>query len=223
MANVMVSTGSRGPILALGGGLMALTLGKGSLWARSRNGIIIALGVGALVWLSLGSEVTRHRFEKSLKEGNMAHREQVFPAAWHMFLDRPFLGWGPVNKNFEITRRVPELARESLGSHNSILELLTGMGLLGAIPFLIGSGLCVRAAWRARNGSHGILPFTLLMTAVLHGMEVDGLNWKTLWLALAYGLARGNALILLDSRRGRRGMRTGQAQLAARRSSGRVR
>ena len=37
---------------------------------------------------------------------NMSGRENIFPAAWEMFKDKPLIGWGPIDNKYELGTRV---------------------------------------------------------------------------------------------------------------------
>jgi O-antigen ligase len=119
----------------------------------------------------------------------MAGREQLYPALWQMFQEKPVLGWGPVNNTFELAARIGERERPARAAHNIVLELLTATGLVGAIPFLIGAWLCVRDAWRARRGPHAVLPLALCCSVFLSNMSGDWIAGKLIWVVLAYAYA----------------------------------
>jgi hypothetical protein len=69
--------------------------------------------------------------------------------------------------------------------------LMTAGGLITTLPFILGAWLCVRSAWRARPGGHGVLPLALLCSVFLSNMSGDWGGSKLLWLVLAYGLVSG--------------------------------
>jgi O-antigen ligase len=141
------------------------------------------------------------RFEDALVRGDLAKREDLYPTAWKMFLERPLLGWGPVNHNYELEWRLRDPRYIEQDTHNLLLELLTATGLLGAIPFLAGTWLCMRAAWRARAGPRGVLPVAMGITVLMINMSVDWIFTKTFWLVLAYALASGSPLVKRGSNR----------------------
>ena len=195
-----ISTGGRGPLLALGAGMLAFAFRHGGLWSKVKRGLLILLGIGFLGYFAYQSDAVRGRFERSFMSGNLAGREKLFPAAWQMFQDQPLLGWGPVNKNFEIQRRAQLPGNiESRDPHNLFLEVLTATGLLGAIPFFAGIWLCALAAWKSRLGPYGVLPFALLVTALLVNLSVNWFYCKAYWLVLAFALASGHATVAARS------------------------
>ena len=109
-----------------------------------------------------------------------------------MFSERPLGGWGPITNQFEVARRIDERAVPRRDAHNLVLELLTATGVVGAIPFLVGLGLCVRAGWRARSGPLGIAPLAVLMGVMMGTVSGTWIASKILWFALALTLAAGS-------------------------------
>jgi O-antigen ligase len=201
LAITLVQTGSRGALLALGAGLAVLTLRKGTVLSRLRNVLVVLLGIGFLSLIAYQSEMVKHRFTVTLEEGNMSEREEIYPAAWQMFVEKPVIGWGPVTNTMELGTRLGLYGHEErIDAHNLILYVLTAAGIVGAIPFFAGVWLCVRAAWLARGGAHGILPLAMTVTILTADMSVSGLNWKQHWLVLAYALASGSQFVTKPQR-----------------------
>jgi O-antigen ligase len=182
----ILETGSRGGFAALLGGVMVFALAADTWRHRLRNGVIAILAVSLLSVAALRLPVMRNRLRDAVTTGNLAGREQLYPALWNMFLEKPVMGWGPIANNYELALRVGERERPSRAAHNLLLELLTAGGLVTALPFLIGAWLSVRAAWRARGGEHGVLPLAIICTLFLANMSGDWGASKLLWLVLAY-------------------------------------
>jgi O-antigen ligase len=187
----VLETGSRGGLASLLGGMLVFALAAGSLRVLLRNGAIAVLAISLLTFATLRLPVMKNRLEDSMKTGNMAGREQLYPALWTMFLERPILGWGPVTNTYELAQRIGERERPHRAAHNIVLELLTATGLVGTIPFLVGAWLCVRGAWQARRGEHGVLPLALFASVLIANMSGDWIASKLVWLVLAYALASG--------------------------------
>lgn len=189
-----VQTSSRGGLLALAAGLAISVLRRGDLSSRLRTLLIVLIGMGFFGWVTLRSDTLRRRFETTVQTGNLTGRELIYPAAWQMFREKPLLGWGPMRNSVELGDRLRLPHYERMDPHNLVLYVLTATGLVGAIPFFAGVGLCVRAAWRARHGNQGILPLALVTCLLVADMSVTGLHWKQHWLILAYALASGHPI-----------------------------
>jgi len=185
----VLETGSRGGLLALVGGVLVFALSANTLRVRLRNAAVGMLAIVLLIFGALHLPVMKNRWEDSMRTGNMAGREQLYPALWTMFLEKPLLGWGPVTNTYELAARIGERERPARAAHNIGLELLTATGLVGALPFLMGAWLCVRAAWRARRGLHGVLPLALCCSVFLSNMSGDWIASKLIWLVLAFAYA----------------------------------
>jgi O-antigen ligase len=187
-----METGSRGGLVALGGGLVALVFtAGGNLKARLRNGAVTLLAIGVLTYSAFTATVMRNRLEATAETGTLAGREQLWPSLVDMFLEKPLLGWGPVNNQYEVASRTTDMAREHRDAHNLLLELLTAEGLAGAVPFLIGVGLCVVAAWRGRTSPFGIVPFALIALFLAANISTNLVAYKPFWWVLALAFASG--------------------------------
>ena len=108
-----------------------------------------------------------------------------------MISERPILGWGPIENQFEIGVRIEEEQKDRRDAHNLVLDLMSSTGILGTIPFLIGYLLCWRSAWRARRGRSGILPLAMMAVTFMGCMSGTWIASKILWLILSIALATG--------------------------------
>jgi O-antigen ligase len=199
----IVQSGSRGGVVTVAIGVLALTFRRGGFGQQIRTVLVCVLLVGFLCWAVTHSPSMSRRYEKTFNDTDMAGREDLFPNAWQMFLEKPLLGWGPIDNWDELGRRAPlrrddhpEGEREP---HNFVLEVLTSTGLTGAIPIFTCLALCTRAAWRARAGPQGSLPLALVVTALVVNMSGTFLMASKLdWLVMAYAVASGD--LVLDRR-----------------------
>ncbi|HEV8176868.1 MAG TPA: O-antigen ligase family protein [Gemmatimonadales bacterium] len=191
MGTAILETGSRGGLASLLGGVMVLALAADTWRQRLRNGAIALLAISLLTFAALQLPVMKNRLRDAATTGNLAGREQLFPALWNMFLEKPVLGWGPVTNNYELALRVGTRDRGSRAAHNLILELLSAGGLVLTITFSIGAWLSAQGAWRARRGDHGVLPLALLCSLFLANMSGEWGASKLLWLVLAYAVVSG--------------------------------
>ena len=189
MLLAMLIGGSRGALLALAAGFWTFTIAGKNIRVKLRNALVALLALGFCIAATLQSPLMMRRFSMA-EEGNLAQREKIFPTLWEMFLEKPLIGWGPNNK-FELSERLhlsPQVYA-SRDTHNLVLEVLTGTGVAGAIPFFLGFGLCFWAAWRVRNGTRGILPFALTTAVLVGNMSGNFIAFKLTWLVLAYAVS----------------------------------
>lgn len=189
LAVAVADTGSRGGILALALGTMAFMFQGGTLGQRIRNMALALFVIAAIGIAAFQSEVMRNRFMDTLETGTLTGRERIYPAVVGMIRDRPLFGWGPANNKYELGLRLDERVHRRRGTHNSILEVLSATGIVAAIPFLIGTWLCLWAAWRAREGPDGSLPLALTVMVMASNMSGDWFITPLYWFALAYAVA----------------------------------
>lgn len=186
---VLIQTGSRGALLALGGALMIFALRKSSLKVKVLNTIGLLTLIGLLALAAFNSEIMRSRFEETIEEGDLARRELIYPTAVQMIKERPLLGWGPVTSVYELGMRLGHPEEETKNPHNLILYGLVTSGFLGSLPLFIGIILCVATAWKGRNGPHGILPLAMIVAVLAANMSGVWLFNKLHWLVMAYAVA----------------------------------
>ena len=185
----LVQTGSRGGLLALGAGVMTLVLRRGTLVMKILNGAGLLLLLGVFLFAAMQSDIMRSRFEETLEDGDLARRDLIYPTAFQMFQEKPWLGWGPVNSTFELGMRLGHPEEETKNPHNIILYGLVSTGVFGTIPLIVGLGFASANAWRTRNGPHGILPLALVVSVLIANMSGLWLFNKLHWLVMAYAMA----------------------------------
>ena len=201
MGAALVQTGSRGALIALCAGLTAFVMRGGGVLTKLRNALGVLLVVAFLVWVASQSEIMRARFERTLEEGDLARREQIYPSSWGMFQERPLAGWGPISSAYELGSRLGHPEEDSKNPHNLILYALVSTGLAGAVPLFAGIALAALAAWRARRGPQGVLPLALVVALLAANMSGVWLFNKLHWLVMAYALASNHRVRLRKEKR----------------------
>jgi O-antigen ligase len=184
----IVSGGSRGGLLALAAGLWVFTLGARNMRTLVRNSIVALVALVLLGWAASQSPLMVRRFERA-RAGDLAGREEIFPKTFTMMRERPLTGWGPIENQYELARRLDVQRYESRDTHNLVLEVFSSTGLVGGIPFFAAIILCLLAAWRSRHGPHGIVPLAVTFGLLAGSMVGNYLTLKIQWLMLAYALA----------------------------------
>jgi len=183
---LLVSTSSRGGLVAfiLGASLFLIPL------APSRRRIAsFLLGVFALIAvgaMAARDPVSAARWNQTYQGGNVAGRDNIFAQARRMFLERPILGWGPVEFLYELGSRTNRITKDP---HSMYVWLVLEVGLVGALCFLTGVWLCLRAAWKARTGPEGILALALMIEVLVINLSITWLARKTMWFVFALALA----------------------------------
>jgi len=189
----IVMTGSRAAVGAFIIGCSVYVLPH---W-RSRRiliSIILAtVGIGAAIYMVAGNPDFMERWLQTYYESETSGREEIYGAAIEMISERPIFGWHPVGAFYELGTRVGLWTGRD--AHNLFLDVLLGLGVMGAIPFLIGLWLCVRAAWRARSGVLGMLPLALIATNLAASIFHTNLTWKPQWFVLALTFAAASSKV----------------------------
>jgi O-antigen ligase len=150
------------------------------------------VGIAAVLYLAARNPDFVQRWEEFYYERESAGRDEIYAASLDMFAEKPFFGWSPQTAFLELGRRVGW--PNGRDTHNTFLDLVLGVGFFGAIPFLVGLGLCGWAAWRARAGALGILPIALLIAQLASNMTHTYVMWKPQWLVLSVGIAAAAAM-----------------------------
>jgi O-antigen ligase len=107
-----------------------------------------------------------------------------------MFLEKPFVGWGPTANTTELANRLGYRG-EQRDTHNDILWALTATGLAGGVFFIGGQWLCAWGAWKGRRGSFGPFPFALMLAVLVMGSSGTFQKVKATWIIAAIAVASG--------------------------------
>ena len=135
--------------------LAALTLPRSWRALLLGGGLTIAVLLAATQWESILAFKRDRGHAASEAADSVELRPILATVAWHMFLDRPWLGCGlagydQASKDY-FSDRSTELPLEKARpytQHSVFLSLLAETGILGAGSFVILLGLWARDAWR---------------------------------------------------------------------------
>ena len=197
----IIETGSRGGLLALGAGLSMVVFRVGDIRARMAGIALLAVAFVFFLVSALQSELFTSRVERTLDNGDLARREDIYPTAWGMFLEKPLFGWGGKSGEFELGTRLAHEDEVSKNPHNLILYLLMATGLFGTVPMLVGLFMAVRSAWRARAGPRGVLPLALLVSVLIANMSGLWLHNKMHWFVVALALSSSGVFAVMRIKR----------------------
>lgn len=192
----IMDTGSRGAIVALAGGLLALIVTGEQYGRRLRNLLVFAATAILLYFAVYTTFISRTRLEQAVLQKRGAGREVIYPAALRMFAERPILGWGPEVNRQQLGFRVPMMQVRSLDAHSLYLHIVTESGIVGALVFLAGLLLVLRSAYRARRTAHGLLPVVLLAAVLTMNITSNWFLRKPFWLVMAYAVASGASVAM---------------------------
>ncbi len=187
----IVATGSRGAITVFLIGSAVYLL---PFWRQAKRWVVaVTLAtclIVSMIVVVIHSPTALTRWQTTLEKGDISGRDRLLSSATDMFLERPLFGWGPYEFQMELGRRYGIIFGQR-DAHNLFTHLLMEVGLVGAGPFMIGLWLCARGAWRARQGSFGLLPLALFVTALASNLTGTDLALKQFWLVLAMTASAG--------------------------------
>ena len=144
-------------------------------------GAVIALGLlGALPQLGVSQRLEEAKQDMSfyMSGGNqntsLGYRLQFWRSAWHSFIDKPLLGWGPksVRHSQEQQYKAGELSQAAFDfnshAHNQYLDQMAKFGLLGLSCLLALFLVPLYLAKRLRNGRISDRGYTLAAATIIH-------------------------------------------------------
>jgi O-antigen ligase len=185
----MVRTGSRTAFAAFVVSVLSFLVPLGgSNKLRIIPLILLMLTLSGIGYLAATDPVLSARWSDTLIEGKTSGRDKIVSEAIGMIAERPLFGWQPVEYLYELGRREGILWSQR-DPHNLFFRLILELGVLGAVPFLLGLGLCARAAWRARTGQLGRLPVALLLLVFAFNLAGSWIEAKSMWLILGLAVA----------------------------------
>jgi O-antigen ligase len=181
----ILETGSRGGLLAFVAGIGALLVCGGER-TRRRRPLVVCMMAG-LLGLFVVQEFrtgtsTATRLERAWTEGDTTGRTGIYDAAWAMFMDKPLFGHGGVNNRFTLG---VHMNRDFLDTHNMFLSVLTEVGLVGALPLLLGLFYVLWGSWR----SGAAVAFAPLCALLVMNISVTGSREKIFWVIVAAAAA----------------------------------
>jgi O-antigen ligase len=145
------------------GGFLSLFTVIGLMAWKHKSMVIKVAMIAGLVGgiVVLGMFWTRSSGEfKNLKEDtSFQERMATFQAGGLMFLHNPLLGVGPGDSMVAYPLYVPMAAHcgchDQLVVHNSFIQAIAELGLLGFTPWILFIGISIYQAWRMERGPLG--------------------------------------------------------------------
>jgi hypothetical protein len=177
MAELLILSGSRGSWVAALSGLVALTVFS----RQDRKILLVAVAcvaVVAMLWLSTGrGQKIAQQFEKTVdSDRTLANRTSGRSVQWsvipQVFAESPIWGWGPGSG-----KDVAAIyTGRHLGWHALYLQMIGETGLIGTSLLLIFLGSLVVRGIRHWKISHEIAPLASILTYMVVGASVSGLD-----------------------------------------------
>lgn len=199
----ILQTGSRGGLMAFAAGILALGACAGKT-TRAKRLLIAGAVIGALLLMvqhefTQGTEAAA-RLDAAWNRGDTAGRTTIWKAAWAMFLEKPYFGYGAVNNLFTLGIHINYPFRDT---HNFFLAVLTEVGLVGAVPLIGAIFFALWLAWRYGGRTGDGLPFALMVALITLVLSSTAYHDKIFWIVLAAAVSCGFGL----DAAGKRGVR----------------
>ena len=185
----ILRTGSRGGLLAFAGGTLALAMCAGKATRKARLavvGLVLVMGGGLVAREFAQGTDTAARLERTWNEGDTAGRTEIYDEAWSMVRERPLTGFGGGYNRYVLGARLNFPDRDT---HNTYLEVLTEVGVLGGLPFFLVLLAALRRSWRCGRLLGDALPFALLVVLLIVNSSITGERQKIFWIVLAAACA----------------------------------
>jgi len=183
---MLISAGSRTGLAAVVMGIILFVVFMKKHKNKTMTIFVCGITLLGVCYLALTNPVTAARLQDSVEEGHLSGRGLIYKSALDMIWEKPLLGWGAVENQFELGRRT---GRGICSPHNLYLRILLQVGFMGGVFFFIGLTLCVWSAWRGRASALGIIPFVLIAVVLISNLSLDYLTRKVTWFVLALVVA----------------------------------
>jgi len=127
----ILATMTRAVWLSFAGTVIVLIfLSESRVMRRACLGLVLIAAVGVGVILS-SYEMRRALSDRLEESGPVAFRAAVYAGGWDMFLSRPLTGWGFHQMPGELPRHVSGYEEKILYPHNTYLEVMAELGVVG--------------------------------------------------------------------------------------------
>ncbi len=194
-----VMTFSRQAIFPLSVVLLAVLFKEArSKWAYASIIFVVTIGILLIpqyYWYRIST--ISQMFEETTPDFSLMIRVKALQAAWHLFLQHPFTGVGLANF---IVRSASELPVRMV-AHNGYLEVLTGVGLLGFLGFIMmpvaairGFIKAFRTPWPKERWWMKDLAYYFLLSqvAILIGTFFQHVHfYRLFWIPVGAGIVAG--------------------------------
>jgi len=139
--------------------------------------VLVGAGVASILLVTFSQEILAYllRGEQAGSLQTLSGRTLVWQAAWDSFVERPLFGSGfGVGSRYLFLTNLAGAAMELSSAHNGFMELLTGVGLIGLVPWAASLLWTIANAFRAAvRGKYpspaAIIPMMFVITVMSSG------------------------------------------------------
>ena len=139
-----------------------------------------------LLWQIFSSEISFDRWERSLRAGDTANREQILIFSWEQFKQRPWLGRGDVNAYIDLGAYFNKM---EVGFHNELFWVLNSTGVVGGIFIFCVFYKTAQKIWHGKETWCQSINLAFFVMLGIACMSVEVHNRKIFWVILAFLLS----------------------------------
>lgn len=132
----ILATMTRAVWLSFAATVLALIFLSKSRTLRIACAALVLLGGLALAVVVSCSQLGDSLSDRLKERGPLDYRQAVYVGGWEMFMQRPLTGWGFHQMPSELPRHVSGYSEKVLYPHNTYLELLVELGVVGLALYL---------------------------------------------------------------------------------------
>jgi O-antigen ligase len=181
----MLRTGSRGGLLALGGGVLSLVF-TARQWNRRATSMFVVAGIILAMGVAVSNDpYLAARFRASAEAGHTSGRFEIWKRALQLSTESPVYGFGSTMHMPKLGQRTGSKQR---GTHNLFLSVLLGSGMTGLLFFLCFYVRAFKAVWACKAEGMGRIVFAWFVLAFLAAWSLNMESMKWFWIILALSL-----------------------------------
>lgn len=178
LTTLLVLTGSRTPLLALGSALLWLTIATFN--GRALIMLVCCLSAGLILFLL---------YPESFTSRGLSYRPEIWHQAWQQIAEHPLFGHG---YGHPLLIKIEGFDYAFTDPHNLLLAVLFSGGLVGLGIWLLLYGVVMRFAWRNRNDIFILAASTALVFGFIAGLTEGKAfisrpkeHWFLIWIPLS--------------------------------------
>jgi len=182
----LLKTGSRSAVVALvpSAILCSLLFDKKRLVLLELSSLVLFI----VIYLFIASDnIDLSRFSNTIFTGDTANRAEIYPAAFHLFTQKPFFGFGDGLFPFLLGQKVSFQPQELSGpyrgllAHNQVLQLLGANGLIGFLFFMNFLYQAIKPVFRFLLYPNAKYLVSAVLLTFIFSMFINVAHLKAFW------------------------------------------
>jgi len=173
-------SGSRAGAVAFVVGFLVTSFVNIRVKRVSRYFLLMPVLVAGLSYFLLEHGAVLERMTRTIEYGDTGYRDKLLEEGLDLARQSPIVGYGTMYG------RVlgPAVGFKNIAAHDTYLQIILSFGILGLVPFLLGSCTLVRLLWRRRDSVWGGMWFSVLVMTLVFGFAGHFGDNKVFWILL---------------------------------------